>query len=185
MSKSVFRALGVRILKHDGQPLEIADLNPILMPTSGLLEAIVRDGGPKIRPQSVRLGEHSLTLAALDGTLIFLSCMCEETSVIAETRYMVQSRRRELARAFSNIMSRNHPPSSFYGHDSDAVTAIFLLAAAFNSAQELISFGNHRRRLYSYTIDALHLKVIESESELKFEVLPAFEWERGAREFLQ
>jgi hypothetical protein len=171
MRQSISLAIGVRITKSDDTIVDVDDLSPLLETTSGLLER-ARADKISINPSSVRKGEHSLTLASLDGTVVFLACATEETSNREQTRYLVQARRRELGTVFGNIMGSMIPPSQQYPHEPKSVTALFLLAAAFQAAQQLVLEGKSRRTSAGYCVEAMYLRVVNRDEELNFEIIP-------------
>ncbi|MGL4396444.1 MAG: hypothetical protein ACRCS9_07900, partial [Hyphomicrobium sp.] len=138
MTETSFSAYGVRVLNDDGEPIDLADLSPLMMPTPTLLRLIAEAGGPHITPEAVRKSEHNLPLASIDGTPILCSFLCEETDDPIETQQLVKARRLELARLFTGLMQSSSPPSARYFDNAVAIRAIFILFAAFDTAQCLV-----------------------------------------------
>lgn len=164
-------AIGVRITKSDETIIDVDDLWPLLISTSDLLEAACADS-VYVSNATLRKAEHSLTLASLDGLVIFLACNSEETTNRRETEYLVQRRRRELAEVFGKVMNSSTPPSDRYAVERKSVTALFLLAAAFQSAQKLVIDGNSRQKFGEYLVESMYLRVTSDDDSLHFDIVP-------------
>jgi hypothetical protein len=167
-----YLAIGIRASQPLGRLVTVRDLAPLLVPTSQLVTDIQRAGGPAIAIRNVCMGEHCLPLASIERRVILCSLLTEETPDRHETKWLVGARRAELAKAFARFAGRATPPSHDFSGDIDSARAIFILAAAFETAKQLWHNGNMHRQVGTLTFEAMHLRVTETDDQSRFEVLP-------------
>ncbi len=171
MTEATFSAYGVHVLSDDGEPIDLNDLSPLMSPTKELLRHIEEAGGPRINPFCIRRQLHNLPLASIDGTPVLCSFLCEETSDPIESHQLVKARRQELSRLFTSLMTSSRPPSTQFAGNAKAIRAIFLLFAAFETAQIFATSGYSVRTINGYTFEAASLRVSELDGRLTFEIV--------------
>jgi hypothetical protein len=145
--------IAIRVEDASRALVSVDTLVPLVSSTDSLLAKIVKADGPPIVKSRLRMGEHSLAFAAIDGRPVYCTLLFEETEDPHESRWLLEARQKELARAFRQILGSVEPPSRRAVDEPAAIGPTFLVACAFETANLVRKSGHLRRPIGRYVFE--------------------------------